>query len=684
YYADSSAIDMFDLTTISGNPVKALGEPNAIVITESMAKKVFGSKDPIGQKLTLGDEEEMWVRAVIGDLPSNSHLKFDCLASMPTFYKTIGNGANSRGWMFGWTYVLFKNGKDVSNAKNKLKNFYLEYYNPFENPKDASDEAEKGRFQPITSIHLQSDLIQEMGQNSNILYIYIFIAVEILILLIACVNFINLFTTQALKRMKEVGMRKLLGATRQQLVLQFIGEGFILTSVSALLALLFYQLSLPFYNHLTGRQVRLTEILSSGNLGIFIAIILSVGFISGLFPALYISNFKPVQSLKATKMPGSSAAYLRKGLVVFQFVVSGLLIISTVLIYQQMSLFRNKKMGFDKDQVLAVKLYGKLKEKLITNPDIVKNEILRNPDILVVGMASNLIGEDLSVEQVLPKDAPADKNYPTVRVMGVDENYLDALHIELKEGRNFSKSFNDSASFIINDEAAKVLELKTPLNSIITNTTSGNITGKVVGIIKDFHFASLHHQVEPLVLEFRPWWTRTLLIKIRAGKDAEAIEFLKSKFAEISPNTLFSYGFLDEKVAGLYSKEDNLSNVLKVFAVLAIVISCLGLFGLTAHAAETRTKEIGIRKVIGAGIFQLISLFSKDLFILVLAGNLLAWPIAWYGVHKWLDQFTDKINISWMVFVMSTLVTVLIAICTIAYHCLKTANANPVKSLRTE
>jgi putative ABC transport system permease protein len=267
--------------------------------------------------------------------------------------------------------------------------------------------------------------------------------------------------------------------------------------------------------------------------------------------------------------------------------------------------------------------------------------------------------------------------------MRVDENYINALHIEMKEGRNFSKEFNDSASFIINEEAAKALELKSPLNSMVTNTNTG-ITGKVIGVIKDFHFASLHHQVEPLVLEYNPWWTGTLVIKLRAGKTAEAIQFLKSKFAALSPNTLFSYGFLDETVAGLYSKENNLSNVLKVFAILAIVISCLGLFGLTAHAAEIRTKEIGIRKVIGAGIFQLISLFSKDLFILVLAGNLLAWPIAWYGVHKWLDQFTDKINISLGVFVVSTIVTVVVAAFTVAYHCIRTANANPVISLRSE
>jgi putative ABC transport system permease protein len=348
-----------------------------------------------------------------------------------------------------------------------------------------------------------------------------------------------------------------------------------------------------------------------------------------------------------------------------------------------MQLFKTKKLGFDKDQVLIAKLYGKFKEKLITNPDVLKNEILKNPDIITVAKASNIIGDDLSVESVTPTDAPSGKNFPSVKVMRIDENYIPALNIQIKEGRNFSTAFGDSASFIINEKAAAALELKDPLNHTVVNNTM-NVKGKIVGVIKDFHFASLHHQIEPLVLEYRPWWTGTMLVKIKAGKTQEAIHFLKTKIAEISPNTLFSYGFLDENIANLYSKEDNMSGILKVFAGLAIIISCLGLFGLIAHASETRTKEIGIRKVIGATLGNLVGLLSKDLIILVLIGNLIAWPIAWYAINKWLQEFTYKIEIGWTVFVMSALITIIIAVLTIAYHCLKTANANPVKSLRTE
>jgi putative ABC transport system permease protein len=267
--------------------------------------------------------------------------------------------------------------------------------------------------------------------------------------------------------------------------------------------------------------------------------------------------------------------------------------------------------------------------------------------------------------------------------MRIDDQYLNALNIKLKEGRNFSREFNDSASFIVNEEAAKMMELKQPLGASIVNNTF-NLQGKIVGIIKDFNYTSLHHQVEPLVLQYNPWSTGNLLIKIRAGKIPETISFLKTKIKAISPNTLFSYGFLDEKIAGLYSKENNMSEILKVFAVLAIIISCLGLFGLVAHAAEMRTKEIGIRKVIGARVGNIITLLSKDLVWLVLIGNIIAWPLAWYGIHKWLQEFTYRIDISWTVFALSLLLTLGIALLVLTWQCIKTATINPVKSLRTE
>ena len=684
YFADSTAIQVFDLKAVVGDPVHALGEPYSMVITRSMSEKFFGKKDPIGQQLTFNNKDKVWVKAVIEDLPSNSHLKFDYLFSMTTFYKLVSvNWLNNRSWMFGWTYILFNSKEDVNKAKQRLKDFWFAYNGTDANKAEVLESYNSLRFQPLTDIHLRSNLIQEMGPNSSIIYIYIFIAVEVLILIIACVNFINLFTTQALRRLKEVSIRKVLGAKKIQLIMQFLGEAFILTILAGLIAVLIYWVALPFYNNVAGRNVSATEILQPINLIIIIAIVFFTGLLSGIFPALFISGFEPAVSLKSSKLPHSSAGLLRKGLVVFQFVVAGFLIISTVLIYQQMKLFRDKQLGFDKDQVMIVKLYGNFRDKVLKQPDVVQNEMLSNPDILSMGKSSSLIGDDLSVESVTPINPPAGKDFPNARVFRIDENYLNVLNIKLKAGRNFSRQFNDSASFIINEKAAQMLGLRNPLGSSIVNNTS-NLQGKVVGIIKDFNFASLHNQIEPLVLEYKPEWTGNLLLKIKAGKTASAVNFVKTEIEKMAPGTLVSYGFLDDRISGMYKKEDSMSQVLKVFSILAIIISCLGLFGLSAFASEIRTKEIGIRKVIGANTINLIQLLSKDFIVLVLIGNLLAWPIAWYAVNKWLDEFTYKITIGWEVFIGSAIITFIIAFFTIGYHCIMTARRSPVRSLRTE
>ncbi len=685
FFADSTMTDIFDLHTVAGDPTRALSEPYTVVLIKSTAKKLFGPRDPIGQQLIFNSKDKMWVRGVIEDIPENSHLKFDYLASMATLYKLVSpQGMSSRNWMFGWTYILFNKKEDVNKVKQRLQDFWINYRGKDADRAATIDEAKGLRFQPLTDIHLKSNLIQEMGPNSSIIYIYIFIAVEVLILLIACVNFINLFTTQALKRLKEVAVRKVLGAGKFQLIMQFLGEAFILTILAGLIAVVIYQLALPFYNNISDRHISSAEILQPVNLAIILGMICCTGLISGIFPALFISGFQPAESLKAARLSKSSAGLLRKTLVVFQFVVAAFLIISTILIYQQMRLFRDKQLGFDKDQVMVVNLYGEFKNQLLTHTDAIKNAMRSNPDIIAVGTSSNLIGDDLSVESVTPVNPPAGKEYPTVRVFRVDENYIDVLNIKLKEGRNFSRSFNDSASYIINEKAAQALELKHPLGSMIVNTSSGGMEGKVVGVMKDFNFASLHNQVEPLVLEYRPQWTHNLLIKIKAGSTSSAVSFVRAQVEKIAPGTLFSYGFLDEHIAGLYEKEDTMSQVLKLFSVLAIVISCLGLFGLSAYASEIRTKEIGIRKVVGANLTNLLKLLSKDFVILVLIGNFIAWPLAWYAVYKWLQEFTYRINISWQVFALSTILTLMIALLTIGYHCIVTARKNPVNSLRTE
>lgn len=680
YYADSSAIDMFDLHTVAGTPVDGLSTDGSIVLTRSVAIRLFGKTSPIGQKLVYDDKTSFFVKAVIEDLPGNTHLHFDYLRPMTA--KNSGGSASSKGWMFGWTYVLLNHSQDIQPVRARLFDFW-KHYRTDEKPADADKEAATAQLMPITDIHLHSNLIQEMGPNGNVLYVYIFTAIAILIGIIACINFVNLFTTQALKRLKEVAVRKVLGARRSQVIAQFLGEALLLAVFSGLVALVLCQAALPLYDELTGRQVTMAFIFLPSNLLVMAILVFATGLLSGLFPALFISHFDPAASLKSNKPPGSPASTLRKSLVVFQFVAAGFLIIATFLVYRQMSLFHDQQLGFDKEQVAIIRLYGSFKNNLLKHPDVLKREFLSDPDILAVGTTGGLIGDDLSVEGVVPVHPEAGRQYPTVNVQRIDDNYLDVLHIPIVAGRNFSRGFHDSACFIVNEAAVHALGLQHPIGTAIVNTTV-NLQGKIVGVVKDFNFMSLHSSITPLVLEYRPEWADYMLVKIRAGKSPQTIDWLRNKMATLAPSTLFDYGFLDDHISGLYRKEDNMSTILKVFSVFSIFISCLGLFGLAAYAAEIRTREIGIRKVIGASTAGLVRLLSIDFMVPVLIGNILSWPLAAWAVHSWLTEFTYRIDIGWQVFALSLGLTLVVALLTIGVRCWHTARINPVRSLRAE
>lgn len=683
YFADSSILKIFDMTTVAGDPFNALSTTGSVVLTRSTATRLFGNTDPIGKELVYNDKTNYFVKGVIEDQPANTHLHFDYLISMTTFIHlaNLVPGAN-KSWMFGWTYILLRRPEDIDAVRHRLTAFWTGYRNDFSKTRAAKDAA-MARLQPLTDIHLHSHLIQEMGPNGDILYIYIFVAVAILIGLIACINFVNLFTTQALKRAKEVAVRKVLGAARSQLILQFLGEALLLAICSGAAALLLCRAALPFYDDLTGTNVTGSWFFQPTHLLLISSIVLSTGVLSGLFPALFISGFDPASSLKSNRTPGSPTSLLRRSLVVFQFVAAGFLIVSTLLVYRQMNLFHDQQMGFDKEQVAVINDYGDLKDRLLAHPDLIRTEFLSNPDILSVGTASNIIGDDLSVEDVIPVHPEAGRKYKPANVMSIDDQYLDVLRIPLAEGRNFSRDFHDSASFIINGSAARALGLQHPVGTEIVNNTE-NLKGKIVGVVKDFNFMSLQSDVTPLVLEYNPGYNSQLLVRMKAGATKKTIAWLKTRIAAIAPSTLFDYGFLDDHISGLYRKEDNMSTILKVFSIFSIVISCLGLFGLAAYAAEVRTREIGIRKVIGASTTSLVRLLSVDFMIPVLLGNLLSWPLAGWAVHSWLTAFTYRIDIGWWVFALSLVLTLLVALLTIGFRCWATARINPVKSLRSE
>ncbi len=682
YMADSTVFSMFNFKLIQGNHRQVFLAPYNMVITESMAKKYFGNANPVGKLLT-NDGTEFHITGVMEDLPDNTHLKLNFLVSMATFYKEIPeNWTGSHGWMATYTYILLHSPSDIEKAKARLPEVLVNYYQDRGTPEEILANT-NWNLMPLGDIHLHSKLIQEMGPNSDITYVYIFAAIGGFILLIASINFINIFTTQSLKRMKEVGIRRVIGARKNQLLWQFLSEAFMVTLMASFLAILLFEIALPFYNQLAGKQILPNQIFSSGNLLIIIGITVTVALLSGLYPAFFVSGFSPLKALAGTKNPRSSAGILRKGLLVFQFVVAVFMIASTIVVYQQMQYFHDKNLGFDKDQVVAVSLFSDLKTKFMDNPEAVKSALMTNPDISSVGVASNLPGDELSVEMVIPDGTPEDDELPTVRVIRVDENYLSTLHIALNEGRNFSRQFNDSASFIINETAVKALGLENPVGTYVTNQTR-DLHGPIVGVIKDYHFASLHNAMEPLVLEYNPSWTAFLLVKLKGGKIQETLNSLEEKIHELVPDYLFNYQFLDDRINLLYQDEAKMSTLFEFFAAFAILIACLGLFGLSAHASEIRTKEVAIRKTIGATVSQLVQLLSREFMVLVIIGNIIAWPLAWWGMQRWLENFTYHIPIHWSVFVIASVLSVFVAVFTVSYHAIRTALANPVDALRSE
>ena len=679
YYADSTILDVFDFDVLEGERTQALVTKGSVVITKSMARKLFGESNAVGKTITFDSNRDITVNAVMEDPPQNSHLRFDYL--IPIKERDWGP---SRGWMCMYTYAKFKSAESYEKASGRMTDFIKSFFH------DASAEEinelvskREIRLQPLKDIHLKSSNEQEMGPNGSMINVYIFMAVEALILIVACANFMSLFTTQAIKRMKEVGMRKILGAKPKQLMWQFFVEVILLAIFSFVLAIIMYQAVLPLYNSIGGKTLQPWQIFERDNMMIIASILLVIIATSGLYPAIFIARFKSASFLREGSLPKSFPNLVRSGLVVFQFMISTILIASTIIVNQQMKLLQNKALGFDKDQVVYIRLYGNLYQQATKNGLIFKNELMKDPAVLGVGLVSNSIGDDLSVESIIPKGKESEE-FPSVRLERVDNGYLQVLGVPLVAGRYFTQDYNDSASYIINETAARVLRLDNPVGQAITNSSMGNETGTIVGVVKDFHFQSLHNAIEPLVLEYRPEWTSYLTVKIRAGKVSETLSSLRSKIGTMAPNTLFVYSFLDQRLDALYKDESNLAAVFQFFAVLAIIIACLGLVSLSAYTIESRTKEIGVRKVLGATVTGLISLLSSRFFRLVLIAFFLGAPVTFYFMNGWLAHFAYQIDIQWWVFLVTAIIIVVVTLIVVGFHTVRAALMNPVKSLRYE
>lgn len=692
FFTDSTAIKMFDIEFLQGNPQTALHDVNSVIITPALAEKYFGNEDPMGKTLLFQSQLPMKVTGVFKELPQNTHFRIDFLITFASFRNfIIQMGLKdlyyARTWAGVYTYVLLEDNNKREDVESKMLDFQMDYYQFDVTPEEMKSQR-MFSLQPITDIHLFSNLEQEMRRNGNMVYVIVFTISAIFILFIAGVNFVNIATSQSFKRMKEVGIRKVTGAFKGQLVRQFLGEAVIQTVLAGLLGILFIDFLIPLYNQLSGKLITLSQVFSPINIIVMSAIIIIVGLLSGIYPALFVSSFNTVTSIKGIKDPQSKANRLRKMLLVFQFVLAGFLIFATIIIYLQMEYFHKKEMGFDKENLVAVHLDGDLAEFVMHEPSALINEITGNSSIISASIASNLPGENYSVEGLQPDSVSDGEDLPSMRFMRSDENYLSTMGLDLIEGKDFKDSPTLNHAYILNETAVNALNLTHPVGSRGSSTFGGD--GEIIGVIKDFHFASLHSLIEPLVIEYlnneqgRQIGIGYVLVRIQPGQYNAAMEHLKKTVDKLVPEAVFSYEIVETYLSGLYKDEKNVLDLFKAFSLLSIFIACLGLFGISAFTAQLRTKEIGIRKAFGAKTISITGLVSREFIIYVIVSIFIAIPSGLYFMNKWLQNFAFHIRIHWWIILLSAAITLLIALIAVSYQAVKAAIGRPAVALRYE
>lgn len=681
FFADSSLFKVFDYKLSSGNPDNALAAPNSIVMSREMAKKYFGDKDPMGKTLKLQGAVDVKVTGIFAELPAQSHIHFDCLISFSTVNSLNGpNFGRSFVWNPAWTYILLKKGVSPEQLEREFPNFGQKYY-----PALIKDQVHN-YLQPLKDIHLNSHLDYEIETNSDISIVYIFSIVGILILIIACINFMNLATARSTKRAREVGMRKVLGAGKNQLIKQFLGESLIISFISVLTAIFLINLLLPLFNGLADKDLSFNIISNPGLLLSLLLVGFVVGIAAGIYPAFYLSSTLPITTIKTNVQPRGGAALLRKVLVVTQFAISLALIIGTIIINKQLTFLQNANTGFNKDQVLVVPL----KPQMLRNYEALKNQFLTNSNVINVTAMNEVIGENHNTHEVNYEGMQAGKWIYLPGLM-VDDRFLPTFDLKLVAGRNFSKEFpgDDSLSILINESMVKHLGWETPEKAIGKRFNLFNGQERVIGVIKDFNFVSLKEPIGPFFIALiRPqlafFFKKNMAIKIKASNIKNTISFLNEKWSEIVPSFPFEFSLLNDRLNNMYKSQDRLGKLVGYFSILAIFIACLGMFALASYSVERKFKEIGIRKVMGATSPEIIALLMKEFLILVLIANVISWPASYLIMNNWLKDFAFRIEFPFWALVFSGIITMLVSILTVGFQAYKAATLNPVKSLRYE
>lgn len=680
FWADEGAFIVFSWPLIAGDPLTALKEPYSLVLTESIAKKYFGEQDPIGQTIEIEKTLNFKVTAIAQDLPENSHFKFDMLGSFSTLDQLNPKLAEEWFAFNFFTYVLISDHADVIELEKQIKSHSANYIGDWEKQWNFSM---KISLQPITDIHLHSNFDKEIETNGNINYIYIFSAIALFILLIACVNFMNLATARSTRRAKEVGMRKVMGAHRGLLINQFLIESSLLSLFSLVLALLLVNLLLPYFNLISGKNLTISFWENKQLLIGLLGIALFVGVIAGSYPAVILTRFRPVQVLKgilSTKRP--TDGWFRKVLVIFQFSVSVILIVSTITIFLQMQHMQQKSLGFNKDQVVVLKIRGD--RQVQKHYQSIKEQFKKNTRVVDATFSSGTPGKNLRTLWVHEEGSAKDEGRD-MDILAIDYDFINMYGIELVAGRTFSKNFSEDATkgFILNQAAIKDLGWS-PEEAIGKEFRITLDSGFIIGVVKDFHHLSPHQKITPMVLTINAGWFEYLSLKIVADDIFATMNSLEKSWKELVPGSPFDFFFLDENYDLQYGNERKLGTITSIFSLFAVMIACLGLFGLASYMAEQRSKEIGVRKVMGASISRINLLLSKEFVKLVLIASIIASPIAYMAMNQWLQGFVYKIDISPLTFIVAGVLTMLIALLTVSFQSIKAARTNPVETLRYE
>ena len=689
YFADENLFDVFKVHVLKGNPATALKEPYSVMLTEDIAKKYFGNDEPLNKMIRFDNTQRSFkVTGVYEDFPVNAHLHPSLMVSFNTLRDTAIYGEqNLRSNWGNNSFLTYAVLPDNVNTKNMEAQFpaFLDKVMGQPGDKVKPSKWTALTLQKLTDIHLRSHLDYEAEENGDIKRVYIFSAIALFILLIACINYMNLSTARSALRAREIGIRKVVGAERKEIIAQFLSESVIISFIAMLLATAFTYFTLPWLNKVSGQNLSFSILFKGVILVTLLIVPIIVGVVSGIYPAIFMSSFQPVKVLKGVMKIGGSNVSFRKVLVTIQFAVSIILIISTAVVFKQLGYMQQTSLGFNKEHILTAAYNSELDNKF----ESFRTSLMANPGVINVTRSSRVPSGRLLDSQGSEIDR-GDSLAPTnadIKYITVDQDFLNTYDIKIAAGRGFSRDFStDTSSFLLNQTAVKALGLKSDQDAVGKNFSYAGIKGKVVGIFHDFHFESMRQPIVPLIMVIPSTNGNygSISIKISGGNISAAIDHIEKVWKQFLPQSPFDYNFVDERFAKLYDSEKRQGTIFTIFAGIAIFIACLGLFGLSSFTITQRIKEIGIRKVLGASAASIVQLLSKDFLKLVLIAAVIAFPVAWYAMHQWLLDFAYRISIPWWIFIVAGIVAAVIALATISLLTVKAAMSNPVKSLRTE